>query len=162
MQQKKRKYVRYIFRVFAILWMALIFSMSARDADLSTEDSNTVGYYIARMTVSGFDEMTATEQQVYIDALDHGIRKSAHMTEYAILAILICFSFEAPGILKPWLCTVLYAMSDECHQLFVPGRSGQFTDVCIDGAGAFLGLVLILIIQYLCRAWRYKKSENVD
>lgn len=44
--------------------------------------------------------------------------------------------------LGPWMISILYATSDEFHQLFVPGRSGQITDVCIDSAGAFLGVVL--------------------
>lgn len=144
----KGRMIRYIFRTMALLWMILIFSMSARDAELSTEDSNTVGRWIAQMTVSSFDEMTPEQQQVYIDALDHGIRKTAHATEYAILAFFIYFSLKKRTIIRPWLYTTIYAMTDECHQLFVPGRSGQITDVCIDSAGALAGILLIMCFGY--------------
>lgn len=159
----KKKWIRYLFRGLALLWMIFIFSMSARNAELSTEDSNTVGRWIAQITVPSFDEMSETEQQVYIDALDHGIRKTAHAAEYAILAIFISLCFEATTILRPWLLTTFYAMTDECHQLFVPGRSGQIGDVCIDSAGALGGVILLLI----CFKWiqKYKeknKSENVE
>ena len=41
--------------------------------------------------------------------------------------------------------TVIYAVSDEIHQAFVPGRSAQLSDVCIDACGAAIGLSLIHI-----------------
>lgn len=43
-----------------------------------------------------------------------------------------------------WAFCILYAASDEFHQLFVPGRAGLITDVCIDSAGALLGILLFL------------------
>ena len=43
-----------------------------------------------------------------------------------------------------WTFCILYAASDEFHQLFVPGRAGLITDVCIDSAGALLGILLFL------------------
>ena len=41
----------------------------------------------------------------------------------------------------------LYASSDEFHQLFVPGRSGQVTDIFIDMIGVVLGLLLVFLIR---------------
>lgn len=40
----------------------------------------------------------------------------------------------------------LYACTDETHQLFVPGRSGEFKDVCIDTCGAFIGALIVYTI----------------
>ena len=42
-------------------------------------------------------------------------------------------------------------MTDEIHQLFVPGRSGQITDVILDSCGGLIGAVLSAIILYLIR-----------
>ena len=39
---------------------------------------------------------------------------------------------------------MIYAISDEIHQLFVPGRAGQVRDVLIDSAGSFLGIILVM------------------
>lgn len=44
--------------------------------------------------------------------------------------------------LGPWLIAVCYAATDETHQLFVPGRSGQVRDVLIDSVGAAIGVLL--------------------
>ena len=44
------------------------------------------------------------------------------------------------------LIGILYAVSDEFHQLFVPGRAGQFRDVLVDGAGTVLGVLLASIV----------------
>lgn len=48
-----------------------------------------------------------------------------------------------------WVFCILYAASDEFHQLFVPGRAGLVTDVCIDSAGALLGILLFLAALHL-------------
>ena len=73
-----------------------------------------------------------------LDLVDLLLRKAAHMAEYAVLAILILRAV-APGrqdwnrwhLVLAWLLTVLYAMSDEFHQWFVPGRTAAATDALI-------------------------------
>ena len=72
---------------------------------------------------------------------DYVLRKGAHMTEYAILAVLLV---RATGSLAlAFAFTVLYAASDEVHQLFVRGRHGSPVDVAIDAVGALIGLTLL-------------------
>ena len=72
---------------------------------------------------------------------DYVLRKGAHMTEYAILAVLLV---RATGSLAgAFMLTVLYAASDEVHQLFVRGRHGSPVDVAIDAVGALIGLSLL-------------------
>jgi VanZ family protein len=71
------------------------------------------------------------------------LKKGGHMAEYAILLWLLWrpiskrTPFERPLGLA-WLLAVLYAVSDEFHQTFVPGRNGWIWDVIVDGAGASL------------------------
>ena len=85
------------------------------------------------------------------------IRKYAHMAEYALLAVsAVCFFTELLLERIPkraaLICAVfcfLYACSDEYHQLFVPGRSGQFTDVLVDMAGALPGIVIVYISRLI-------------
>jgi VanZ family protein len=72
---------------------------------------------------------------------DYVLRKGAHMTEYAILAVLFV---RATGSFRwAFALTVLYAASDEVHQLFVRGRHGSPVYVAIDAAGALIGLSLL-------------------
>ena len=80
------------------------------------------------------------------------------MSEYAVLVLLIFQALTAFDRKKNRGCmalgiTAAYPVTDEFHQLFVPGRAGRVTDVLIDSAGAFLALLAIHIILY------YHKSE---
>ena len=72
---------------------------------------------------------------------DEILRKCAHATEYAILAILLrrAFLAELPAL----ALAVAYAATDEFHQTFVEGRHGSPIDVLIDSAGAALVLLRI-------------------
>jgi VanZ family protein len=72
---------------------------------------------------------------------DYVLRKGAHLTEFAILAVLLV---RATGSYA-WalVLTVAYAASDEVHQLFVRGRHGSPIDVGIDTVGALIGLYLL-------------------
>lgn len=71
------------------------------------------------------------------------VRKGAHVTEYLCLYFAVLFAlhrWDLRGKRLFWTAfamTVAYACTDEFHQLFVPGRSGQFTDVLVDSSGAF-------------------------
>ena len=54
--------------------------------------------------------------------------------------------------LSAWVIAVCYAASDEIHQLYVPGRAGMVTDVCIDAAGALIGVCVVTgLWLLLCR-----------
>jgi len=84
---------------------------------------------------------------------DFILRKGAHVVEYGVLTFLLyrafqgTFNMTAFGLFAyPVLLSFLYAASDEFHQTFVPGRSGNVTDVLIDGIGIFGFYVVIQII----------------
>lgn len=96
---------------------------------------------------------------------DFSIKKGGHMTGYALLAAsLMEATFfrvveqkkETPKamLLALGVCCV-YALSDEFHQSFVPGRNATLVDVGIDLLGASLGLLVLLLLrmrQHLHRA----------
>jgi len=84
------------------------------------------------------------------------LRKLAHMFEYGVLYLLIYRVFKRTSSLSKnkllfisLFLTILYAASDEYHQTFVPGRSGNLTDVSIDSVGAVLGLIFSQKILFL-------------
>ncbi len=72
------------------------------------------------------------------------VKKGGHMASYALLAVLWLRALElrfptGPAAQLALVITVLYAISDEYHQTFVPGRNGTAVDVLVDAAGALLG-----------------------
>jgi VanZ family protein len=91
------------------------------------------------------------------DLLDLVLRKSAHLAVFGVLAALVAGALAPRGVparsklVVAWLTTVAYAASDEWHQTFVPGRSGEPRDVMIDAVGATAGLLLFV-------AWRRSRS----
>jgi VanZ family protein len=92
------------------------------------------------------------------------VRKGAHVTEYAILAVLLWRALRKPARDNPrpwnWLVALSafaiaagYSMTDEFHQSFVPSRQGQLGDVCFDSAGAALGLIVLWAIGRWRKHW---------
>jgi VanZ family protein len=71
------------------------------------------------------------------------VRKTAHMTEYCILYVLLRHALVVTDARRssfwPFLIATVYAMTDEYHQIFVPGRSATVSDVLIDSFGACAG-----------------------
>ncbi len=82
-----------------------------------------------------------------VPALDSGLglwdlalRKAAHFSEYAVLGALLA---RAVREFPAFALAVLYAVSDELHQTFVPGRAGTLLDLGIDAGGALAGILLL-------------------
>jgi VanZ family protein len=67
-----------------------------------------------------------------------------HMTVYGVLALLLKRALGFHSVARPWLWAligaVLYGLSDEFHQSFVPGRAAEFFDIAVDTVGACLAL----------------------
>ncbi|MCG0239352.1 MAG: VanZ family protein [Firmicutes bacterium] len=77
-----------------------------------------------------------------LEVLNFLLRKAAHLTAFGILALLSRWAF-APHPRSgwgAWAFATLYAVTDEWHQTYVPGRSGQAGDVVLDSLGAAIAL----------------------
>lgn len=159
---------RKVFLIFMIVWMAVIFFFSSRDAEESTEDSYWVGIEVGRLVVPAFSEMPEEKQLEFAARVDYPVRKTAHALEYTVLGTLITgFLYKNGGkkwkyMLFSWMLGVAYAASDEFHQLFVPGRSGQVSDVLLDSGGVLLGVVVMTCILWQLEKHREKRNKPVD
>lgn len=131
----------------------MIFWLSATPAEESTDMSLSAGSIVAKILNPNFDELTESEQKAFVEKIDHPVRKSAHAGEYALLGMLFMGSlgaYRAGGrrIIAAWVCTSVYAATDEIHQLFVAGRSCQISDVMLDSAGAAAGILLYCTVSW--------------
>lgn len=140
-----------IIPVLSGLLMILIFCLSAQSADDSTVTSSGFCELFARLLYPDYDLYTLQIREIITDGLTFIVRKTAHFTEYAMLGGLFylnCYRKRA-GFLLAVVLTSAYACTDELHQLFISGRSGQLRDVLIDTCGgfcgAFAGFVLLCI-----------------
>lgn len=153
--------VRYLLLLMNIIWMMVIFSFSAQPASESSETSMKVGTMVGKVLKPGFSDLPKEEQIQYAKRIEFPIRKLAHATEYAILGVLTSlffFSWKRKRYgLYGWLWGILYAITDEFHQAFVPGRSCQMTDVAIDSLGCLFGCTVIALLMSIRRK-RWKKD----
>lgn len=148
---------RRIFKLFTVTWMCIIFIFSSQDAGESTKTSNFAGNFLGKIFYENYDELNDNEKLQLIEAIEHPVRKVAHFVEFALLGFFIFGSIideekskMAKFIFISWLVGTIYAVSDEIHQLFVPGRSGMFTDVLIDSGGVLVGILLMCAFIILC------------
>lgn len=140
---KFRVFIKYWLPV--LLWMGLIFSGSG-DTHSFNRSSRIIAPLVRWLFPHIFED--------HLELIVLGARKCAHLTEYAVLAILFWRARRKPVKRdpRPWswrlagaaiLFVALYAATDEWHQSFVPNREGCVRDVLIDTTGAALGMVLL-------------------
>ena len=127
--------------VILVLWMVFIFMMSNAKAVESDTHSGVIVNIISSVV-----------SIVNIDMLTVIVRKCAHMFEYFILGILMLnclkdYNIKNVLIISIMFC-ILYSCSDEIHQLFIEGRSGEVIDIFIDSIGIILGS---LFYKKICR-----------
>ncbi len=131
-----------------VLWMGFIFAMST---------SLGAGENTSRFIGPFLHWLLPQAAPATIAHLHFLIRKAGHLTEYAILALLLLRAIGGPGF-RPlfWALAIAtaYAATDEFHQSFVPGRTATVSDVLIDAAGALTALAL-------AAAWRKSREEKV-
>ena len=140
MKHSRGRKIYIILSAFALLAVLItIFILSAQNGE---ESSSTSGFFTRLIeTILG---QPANETV---------IRTLAHFCEFAGLGFLMCnFLFALKDKLKPFwsfLFSLVYAITDEIHQIFVPERACQLTDLAVDSAGIVLGVVAFCILIIL-------------
>jgi VanZ family protein len=129
--------------ILIVLWWGLIFVMSSKNADESSNQSLFVADLLNRWLRQLFGPHAfAVSEDV--------VRKTAHFFEYLVLGFLLFMGFldrSRPGrvMLSVFIAGFLFAVSDEIHQLFVPGRTMRPFDVLVDIAG--IGTAVLMMRQ---------------
>lgn len=157
-----KKYIKIIFGILVFIWMAIVFSFSNQPADTSTNTSgNTIRAIIN--IFPNIRNLEETEKEEIVDNLQPIIRKLAHFSIYTLGGILIYIFINTYDIkdkrkvIYSFIIGGVYAITDELHQLFIPGRSCEFRDICIDSSGVLLGiLVTVSIIKIIKNAVKNK------
>lgn len=129
----------YSAHVLTLIWMLVIFLFSHQPAAISDTQS---GVFVDQL-------------QVWLPATDSGfltfiVRKGAHIFAYFMLGVLTFRALRQTKLAKPALWTIIicaiYAATDEFHQLFVVGRSGEMRDILIDTVAATVGIAITHLI----------------
>ena len=121
--------------LITILIMLFIFWQSAMPAAVSELESGSI--------VSRLAEWLQADE----DLVSFIVRKSAHFTEFLILGVSLFLTVrdlrKRSSFWIPWAIGAVYAVSDEVHQHFVPGRSCEVRDMIIDACGVLVGVAVM-------------------
>lgn len=162
--------------LIVVAWAIVIFNFSGMDYYESNRLSGYATTKIIESTATNRpntnqninkeidnQEEVAVQKQNKIKSLHYYVRKGAHASIYFVLTILIVIALYTFGLrdIRAYLVAILmcflYACTDELHQVFVPGRTGQFKDVIIDTIGGIVGAILMLMISFTVRVMRRNK-----
>lgn len=142
-------YLKYL---LLVVWMILIFFLSAE----GSSDSQARSGLIVGILKDSFNIDLADSFLSFLT------RKAAHIIAYFILGLLIYSIIKTyqlttkRTIVLSIVLALFYAIFDEIHQLFVPGRSGEIRDVLIDTAAASVGVSA----YYLCNKIHYNRKNS--
>ena len=149
---KKGKIIYLVFSwLLVLVILGFIFNLSAQDAEESKELSDSLVSKIFQWL------------EVYIDG--ELIRKFAHMLEFTALSfslyngIFATWEFKKAPLISLML-TVICAVGDEFHQIFVPGRAFQLSDILVDSIGAVIGIVAYLIMYKIYLNLKERGNKN--
>lgn len=134
----------------SILWMVLIFYFSHEPGDISSKNNNFIVDLLYKINSKIVDFLGYENLNILV-------RKTAHVTEYLILFMLLYYGFHKiyknkniKNLYKASVCsafvTILYAFTDEFHQIFIQGREGKIFDVFIDSIGVLIGIIIVRIV----------------
>jgi VanZ family protein len=150
-------------RAFLKFWLPVLFWMSV----IFTASSDAHSYeHSSRFIEPLLHWLFPQMSQEHVEQIHHLIRKCAHLTEYAVFAVLLWRALHlSKNNLPVWswpkvggtlLIVFLYAATDEFHQSFVPTRTPLVSDVFIDTTGGAIGLFALWVF---CR-WRERAAKR--
>lgn len=139
--------------VLLIIHCVVIFNFSAQSATESTETSTQVVEKVLKV-VNGDKEVTKED----VKKAEPLVRSLAHFALFFVLGFLSAVVLrdfkDLPRIFAVLIFCVLYAVVDEIHQTFSPGRSFEFEDILVDFAGSACGYLIYFVIQKIWRKIR--------
>lgn len=162
LQSFMKTFLRFVLRPLsflpALLIMYGIYSFSAQDGATSSNLSYKVSYKLVTTADRLLDLDLSTKQiNRSIQKIHYYVRKTAHVTEYFLLAVSIALPLYVYGIRGLWLVLIAgiicvgFASLDEFHQLFVSGRGASKKDVFIDSCGSLLGIFFVRVVGFIVR-----------
>ena len=148
---KTRKTYVAISWILVAICMIIIFYLSAQNGE---ESSDLSGSFVATIL-----------QYLNITVDENVLRTFAHMLEFMGLSVLLFNATYATWEKKitpiiAFTGTVLYAITDEIHQIFVPERAFQVSDILVDSTGALIGVTASFVILNFLLYTKKRRNKN--
>ncbi len=144
--------LRGIFIILLLGTFFIIFNFSSQNGETSGGISKKITQTILEKS-SKYNLLQEKQKDRVFHRTESIIRKIAHFSIYTAVGFLLMGLLSTYKIKNKWkvivtvVVGVLYAVSDEFHQSFSPGRTPKLTDVYIDTLGVILGMILLMLMQ---------------
>ncbi len=148
----QKTWIRVVTTLLTAMVLVMIYCFSMENAEQSDKRSGVISLTIISILHPDYGQMDEIRQQTVYDETQHVVRKCAHFLEYMALGFMtrLCLeSWFGHKVKRKWPLALIgfgagtaYACTDEMHQLRIDGRSGQWTDVLVDGSGVLAGAAL--------------------
>jgi len=166
---------KYLSLFFVITIMITIFLFSAQSAQDSGKLSGKIVDIVIKIVLPHYKDLSYEQQQQIKEKVTLVVRKTAHFTEFAVLGFFLMIhllsykpyikSFNFKMFIRAcisWVIGVLYAFSDELHQMFVTDRYSSIYDVMIDSSGVLFGVFLLILLLPLIFKFNYLNSLSLS
>lgn len=162
-ETRKNQICFLVFGILSLITMVIIFLFSAQKAETSAALSGQFGSFIEKI-LNGMDWLLSEGILQWIKTY---LRKIAHFVLYTLLGAFVMASVAntkiKKGVIKIGLTAgigLVYSISDEIHQLFIEGRSGELRDVLLDFAGVITGIILTLAVCKIIQIIAKNRKKN--
>jgi VanZ family protein len=158
---KKRDLVKGFYLFLSLVDMAVIFWMSSQ----SGEQSGQLSSGLAEKLLSIFSGSGEINPQTVAN-IEQIIRMLGHFTEFFLLGLFVILFINTYKISKKKIYLfalvfcLIYSISDEIHQIFVPGRAFEIADMAINIAGSAAGILLFALINKMAYKIKIHSGEN--
>ncbi|MDD2375183.1 MAG: VanZ family protein [Eubacteriales bacterium] len=132
--------------IMVILWMGVIFLFSHQDSEASSGMSGQFAAGILRLFGGDLTDHN-------LEMFESAIRIAAHAFVFFVLGLLVSYAFEKIQVKDlrnaslSVIVSLLYAISDELHQVFVPGRAGELKDFLVDASGVVIAVIIYQVFK---------------
>ena len=159
--------IQLLFLILTLALMCTIFCLSNENRNESGQTSSFLTTLAMKIFHSNYKNESPEIQQELWEKTEFIVRKIAHFTIYSALGFCASltvgkrrlFTLKSLGVIIFGFC---YAMSDEIHQSFVPGRSCEFRDMMIDTCGVTCGMVISLaLIGIIAHIVRKRSNKQI-
>ena len=153
--------LRIISIIFVLAWMITVFMLSHQIAEDSSKTSSNFITVIIKLFNKDIEQEQLETIMLKVETI---VRKLAHFVLYTLGGMLITIMFInfkeyiTKTKIASFLLGATYAITDEIHQLFIPGRSGEIRDVLIDSTGVLLGVFIIYLLMRIKGIFRSGKT----
>ena len=164
-----RKVCKAIFVFLTLIIMLTIFLFSSQEASASQNVSNGFLTGLFSLILPKFNELSLIEKEAILESFSTIIRKFAHFGIYSALGFCLngaCYNdYKLSRRIRPIFVLsfgTVYAITDEIHQYFVPGRAMKVTDIFIDFCGVMFGAFILFALYFLTKRGRALDFNNAD